>query len=549
MTMKKNVLIIGALALSSIISCQKEMEISVMETGRMTFEASIPDITKTAVDADMNVLWSEGDLIDVYGYTQGQDVAKAVFELQSGAGTKSAKFSLKDGETLGEFDSYFAVYPSGLAIKTVADKDGESVLPDWITIKSTIATYTEQAVVENGYDPAQAIMVARVTDGKLQFTHGVCYFRIRIPEDGITKVKVTAASNAFQKRPAYSAADGSIVASNSGVNEIRTIEGTFVKDSYYYLAAIPRNANTQKLNGITVTYTHNGIEKSVVSTADKIKNLYPEIGKVYDLGCPPLVEPVPVIDVKNSQIEAAATGGSLSYTIENEYPDGNLTAVVSTSKTTTIGDFTILDVIPSSIPFSCSENTEATTKYAYVTLTYTYDGGKTVTAEGVVSQAGVSSGDSEDYVWDFSSDAWQAQLAAAGSKNTDITNWNMSLDGLTWNSKSKSKWNTATIDEVEYYYIQAGGASKINDNDRVFTFTTKNSGTVTIKCSNTGGSADNSRMVCVKDSSGNADQSQIGGFASTAPKEVEFSVAAGEVKVYCTGNALRFHKIEFHSTN
>ncbi len=385
--MKKNALLIGAFALACIVSCQKEIEISVTEAGRMTFEASMPDITKTAVDADLNVLWSEGDAIDVYGFTANQDTVKAVFVLSSGAGTKSGKFTLKDGETFGTYDNYYAVYPSGLAIKTVADKAGESVLPEWITVKSAINTFTSQAVVENGYDPAHAIMVAHIDNGKLQFTHGVCYFKVQIPDDGITKVKITAGANAFQKRPSYSTEDGSIVANQSGTNEIGTVEGEFVKGSCYYLAAIPRIADSQKLSGITVTYTQGGAEKSVVSTVDKIKNLYPAIGKVYDLGCPPIVEPEPVIEVKNSQIEAASTGGSLGYYIENEYPDGELTAVVSTSKTTTIGNFTILDVIPSSIPFSCSENTEATTKYAYVTLTYTYDGGKTVTAEGIVTQA------------------------------------------------------------------------------------------------------------------------------------------------------------------
>ena len=42
-------------------------------------------------------------------------------------------------------------------------------------------------------------------------------------------------------------------------------------------------------------------------------------------------------------------------------------------------------------------------------------------------------------------------------------------------------------------------------------------------------------------------QSQPGGYASGAgATAVEFSIAAGEVKIYPTGNGLRFYKVEYH---
>lgn len=472
--MKKINLILSALALTAFFSCQKEVAIIVVPDEPVTFEATMPDITKTAVDDNLNVLWSAGDAIDVYGYTEGQEAVKAVFELTSGAGTKNGKFTLKDGESFGTYDSYYAVYPSGLAIKTVADKTGEKVLPDWITIKSAINTVTSQAVVQNGYDPAHAIMVAHVANGKLQFTHGVCYFKVQIPADGITKVKITAGANAFQRRPSYSTEDGAIVAAQSGTNEISTAVGEFVKGSCYYLAAIPRKANEQKLSGITVTYTQGGVEKSVSSTKDAVKNLYPLVGTVYDLGCPPIVEPTPVIKVTNAQIEADATGGSISYSVENPYADGELTAVVSTSKTTTISDFTILNVTSDAVSYSCAANTESTAKYAYVTFTYTYDGGKTVSAEGIVTQvaAGGAVPTGHKYVFyiDDSKNPVQKMDDAEGSY-FNVTGTNI----LACSASGYFGVDSFTIGGTQYQY-----AKKI-DSKNVVSFTTSADASTSIR--------------------------------------------------------------------
>ena len=150
----------------------------------------------------------------------------------------------------------------------------------------------------------------------------------------------------------------------------------------------------------------------------------------------------------------------------------------------------------------------------------------------------------EDYVWDLSSEAWQAELAAKGAKNADITNWVSTVDGLTWTSTAKSKWNTATIGEATVYFIQAGGKS--DGSDRFFTFTANKPGTLSVTASNTGSAEDLTRMVTVQVNDGEA-QSLPGGYSSTAPAVCEFDIEAGVVKIYPTGNGLRFLKVEFHS--
>ncbi len=144
----------------------------------------------------------------------------------------------------------------------------------------------------------------------------------------------------------------------------------------------------------------------------------------------------------------------------------------------------------------------------------------------------------EDYVWDMSSAEWQAALAAQApaANNSDQTNWSVTLDGLTFNTVSKSKWNTGG-------YIQLGGASKEASNDRVFTFSVKGPGTVTVVASNTKSEDPSTRAAVVKD----AEKEQKGTMlTSTSQVTDTFDVAAGDIKVYGT-SGIRVYKIEFHS--
>ena len=144
--------------------------------------------------------------------------------------------------------------------------------------------------------------------------------------------------------------------------------------------------------------------------------------------------------------------------------------------------------------------------------------------------------------WDFGSEAWQAALQASApgacaetNGNVTVASWSVSLDGLTYTSGSgKGKWSTTG------YINPSGGGS---DSERVFSFTAANDGTLTVVASNTGESEDNTRMVTVKDASGV--NSQVGGANSLSPVTLTFSVKKGAVKIYPTGNGLRFYSISF----
>jgi hypothetical protein len=79
--------------------------------------------------------------------------------------------------------------------------------------------------------------------------------------------------------------------------------------------------------------------------------------------------------------------------------------------------------------------------------------------------------------------------------------------------------------------------------DRYFTFTAPKDGYVLVVASNTGETADETRLVTVFNDG--AAESQIGGSASTAPVSLVYTVKAGKVTVYPAGNGLRFYKILF----
>ena len=154
----------------------------------------------------------------------------------------------------------------------------------------------------------------------------------------------------------------------------------------------------------------------------------------------------------------------------------------------------------------------------------------TLTDDNVQDKSGAIS-----YTWDFSTAEWQAALAdqAPDARDANQTNWSVSLAGLTYTSVKSSKWSSA--------YIQPGGAG--TSTDRVFSFTAPKDGFLKVTASNTGSTAATDRYVTVLNDG--TETSQVGAVPSTSPTVLSFEVKEGAVKVYPTGNALRFYKFAF----
>ena len=147
-----------------------------------------------------------------------------------------------------------------------------------------------------------------------------------------------------------------------------------------------------------------------------------------------------------------------------------------------------------------------------------------------------------DKVWDFSSAEWVAAMESSGAINTDLLDVIVEVDGLKFVAGGqKVKWNKSG----ETYYWQPGGKS--DGTYRYFEFTTDVAGKLTVYASNTGSSEDLERKVTVKVGDAEPESIPAGTPSGNAPTQCDFNITAGTVRIYPTGNSLRFYKIEFHS--
>ncbi len=147
-------------------------------------------------------------------------------------------------------------------------------------------------------------------------------------------------------------------------------------------------------------------------------------------------------------------------------------------------------------------------------------------------------------VWDFSAAEWIEAMTAtgypAGDKNN--TTLDIEVDGLKVVAGGSSMiWNKSG----DTYFWQPGGKS--DGTTRYFEFTAEVAGKLTVYATNTGSSEDLTRMVTVKVGDGEPESLPGGYSSSNGPVAVDFNVTPGVVKIYPTGNGLRFYKIEYHS--
>lgn len=524
--MKKSFVFISLLA-AAFVSCSKENQI-VTDTQEdlvpMTFSASLPS-TRTVLDG-VKVLWAVDDVLNVIEVnTSGELVGEHPFMLSSGEGTASATFS---GEVKSTDNTFYAVYPN------VKLYNSPATVGETLELKNL--GQTVQAV-ENSYDPKMAVMTAVVDEnGELAFRHAMAYIKFTVNSDNLATVKVTASGNArIYGRPVITIENGAPNAVNgTGSNSNLTMSGEFVNGSSYYFPITIKPNN--KLGDLTfLATTTSGMESTVSTTS--LSNLAPVAGKVYNLGQIPFSFDPSISVTEPDKLEYDATSGSFAYSIFNA-PEGAVASAVITSGTW-ISNVTVSG---NTVSFACEKNDASDAVERTGVITLSYEGAESVSVTVKQGVAGASA--SEDYVWDFSSSEWTAELASKGSINTDITNWVSTVNGLTFTSTQKSKWNTRKIGDVTYTYIQTGG--KGSTSDRVFSFTVQKAGKLYVTTTGTSSTADESRMCTVK--VGDADAvDKIGGSAQDDLTVNVFDIPAGNVSVYPTVNALRFFKIEFHS--
>lgn len=98
---------LAGLLLSSCVKDAEVADASVKQT--KTFRATTELATRTTLDGEHNVVWSEGDRIVVFGITDASNNIGAYFDLVEGAGTKEGVFS---GSIESGYAGYYAFYPA-----------------------------------------------------------------------------------------------------------------------------------------------------------------------------------------------------------------------------------------------------------------------------------------------------------------------------------------------------------------------------------------------------------------------------------------------------
>ena len=517
--MKKLAFLLAAVA-ALTVSCQKEPTETVPARGiEKTFLVSTPE-TRTTLDG-LSIKWAANDEINVIAATTGNQYT---FTLSDGAGSASASFTGNIVEEDAEETTFYAVYPN-VAIRPA------SLANDLLEVDKPLGD--TQTAVKDGFDPHFAVMTAiSGEDGKFIFRHGVAYLKVTIGNEDVVSVNLKTGGSRFAGRPQIYASSGAY-SNIQGAQDNITLaasEGTLEQGATYFVPVLCKNSS---LKTLTLTYTFGDGTVKTISTEAK-SSVKLEFGKVYDLGTPTFVL-VPTILAKDpSSLEYDATSGSFTFELLNPVEGQSVTAALEEG-VEWISNVAVGDGV---VTFDCEPNT-GDERSAVITLSY--EGAEDVEVTVKQKEAGAVS---EDYVWDFSSDEWKAELASKGNANSDITDWVSTVNGLTWTSVQKSKWNTRSIGGVTYYYIQAGG--KGTTADRVFTFTVQRPGKLYVTTTGTSSTADDGRMCTVK--VGDSDEvSKVGGSSQDMLTVNEFDIEAGNVYVYPTGNALRFFKIEFHS--
>ena len=215
---------IAAILTLAMASCQKTDELPIAQNNTdkvfyATFEneADISTGTRTSLDSDNKVLWSEGDEITIF---EGSTINNA-YVLNEGAGTTRGTFVAKQDQPSPTFiniqslNANVAYYPynSGVTVS-------ENVNSQSFTINATLPTtqtFSASDTFESGASPMVA--VTSIVDKILKFKNVGSIFRVQLKGAAtITKIEFSA--------DAYLAGDCSITASNSAAPSVNVTNGS-----------------------------------------------------------------------------------------------------------------------------------------------------------------------------------------------------------------------------------------------------------------------------------------------------------------------------------
>lgn len=531
------------MSLLAVFSCQKEkmQPAPDVTSGPTSFIVSLPE-TRTELDGH-SVLWVDNDEIRVFGYTEGETVSSAVFQFSGLNDAGLAVFSIKEGETLGEYANYYAAYPAMAEGITVSvDSKGNATMA-FPRLNAFPYNVRNQRPADGGFDPNLTIMTAKYDGERLSFRHGVGYVKVTVPYDDVTKIDVNFTNNCLGDTPTYNLETGVLSSLGNSSKNITasTDSAPFVKGQTYYLAAIPRSGYS--ISTTTVSYTIEGESSSLTVSTDHFSGKNVEIGKIFDLGSPAKPTSPKITYTLPAKLAYDAEAGSFAYSVVNA-ADQNVTAELTSGDWIDASSITV-DATEKTVSFTCSKNNAADAEERTAVITLSYEGAESVK---VTVTQGIAGSVAEEHDWYFT-DYTDAQMKAITGLEADAKadagqTWNFG-DGLTMVTNSSSKWNKQTIGGIEYKWVATGG--RYGSNQKYFSFTTGSAGTVTVLYAS-GGSA--SRALTLKVGSTETTDSDNVSTSTSDLKTVTFaSVAAGTVLLYSKDDNVRIFRITFHGNS
>lgn len=467
----KKILAFAIAALSLlVVSCNKEAAPESNRLVKKTFTVTAPASTKTELDG-VDVLWSEKDTINVIAVGSGNQYP---FHIVSGEGTATAKFEGNLNEEDAEETEFYAVYPN---IKLFTELQAGATTLELKKAKDEDDTQPAVAV-ENGFDPAMAIMTAVCEEGNFAFRHAVSYLKFTIGNDGIKSIKITSSGGArIYGRAVITIATGKPSAVNGASSSTNFINlapksGAFVNGSYYLVPITIKPGNS--LGNITLEAVNSaGITAELSHSFSSLKPA--EGGIIYNFGTPVFdfsTEPKLTLNKTSVQVEAdAATGLTISgaYTIKN-CTDSDVT--VSCDGTTV----TAASIASGTVTYSVSENT-GDEREGWIGLNLAGGEVQKIT----VSQKKPVAAGSTTYTWNFTTD-YKTDINVSDSQTykytsgavAAVTDWSENnVLYLSPNGKAiKSNKKQSSSDKVYYHPLSYGGGAAY------LFFNTKKSGTL-----------------------------------------------------------------------
>ena len=447
---------IAALSLLAV-SCNKEVAPESNRLVKKTFTVTAPASTKTELNG-LDVFWSEKDTINVIAKGTGNEYP---FHIVSGEGTATAKFEGSLNEEDAEETEFYAVYPN---IKLFTALQAGATTLELKKAKDDDENQPAEAV-ENGFDPALAIMTAVCEDGNFAFRHAVSYLKFTIGNDDIKSIKITSSGGArIFGRAVINIATGAPSAVNGATSSTNFINlapksGTFVNGSFYLVPFTIKPKNS--LGNITLEAVNSaGITSELSHSFSSVK---PEVGGiVYNFGTPVFdfsTDPKLTLNKTSVQVEAdAATGLTISgaYTIKN-CTDADVT--VSYDGITV----TAASIASGTVTYSVSENT-GDDREGWIGLNLAGGEVQKIT----VNQKKPTTSTGSEFVWNFTTD-YKSDINVSDTQTykytagavAAVSSWTENnVLYLSPNSKAiKSNKKQSSSDKVYYHPLSYGGGA------------------------------------------------------------------------------------------